>query len=252
MPDIPVALQMYTVRENCQKDFLDTLARVAAIGYDGVELAGTFDVPPDKLARRLEELNLRVVGNHTGLPALNDQFDQVVDLHRRLRANWVIVPSLPADMRGSADGFRKAAETMGKHAERLAGHGLKLAYHNHAFEFEKFDGKYGLDLLLGHPAAKAVGWESDVYWVKFGGEDPGKYIRKYAGRVPLVHLKDMTAGEEPTWAEVGLGILDFKPIFKESAPAGVAWYIVEQDRCARPPLDSARLSLASLKKWGVA
>ena len=93
--------------------------------------------------------------------------------------------------------------------------------------------------------------ELDTYWVQFGGCDPAAYVRKLAGRVPLVHVKDMTAGADRAFAEVGEGILDFKSIFAEAEKAGTEWYIVEQDSCARPPIESVAISLRNLKAMGV-
>jgi sugar phosphate isomerase/epimerase len=252
MADIPVALQMYTVRDACEKDFAATLARVAEIGYAGVELAGTYGLTPDKMAGLLGELNLRAVGNHTALAAIRDNFEEVVALHQAVGAEWVIVPSLPKEMRESADALAAAGKALGESADRLADAGLKLAYHNHAFEFETYDGKVGYDILLQSASAK-VFMELDVYWVRHAGGDPADLIRRLGPRCPLVHLKDMTPGDEPTFAEVGHGVIDFDPIFAAAAEAAARWYIVEQDRCVgRASLESAELSFQSLRRWGKA
>jgi len=95
-----------------------------------------------------------------------------------------------------------------------------------------------------------VWFAPDVYWIQFGELDPVPVIQHYAGRCPLVHLKDMTAGPTPTYAEIGEGILDVAPILAAAEAAGVERYSVEQDWTARPPLEAAALSLQHFKTWG--
>ena len=129
--------------------------------------------------------------------------------------------------------------------------GFVILYHNHAFEFEdKVDGQYGLDYLFDTIPETDIQAELDTYWVQVGGEDPVAYINKYAGRLPRLHIKDRApapADEECPFAEVGHGILDWDGIFAAAPAADVEWYVVEQDRCARSPLESARMSLEYLR-----
>ncbi|MBC7315494.1 MAG: sugar phosphate isomerase/epimerase, partial [Chloroflexi bacterium] len=98
-----------------------------------------------------------------------------------------------------------------------------------------------------------VQFEIDCYWAHYAGVDPAGLIQSLAGRFPLIHLKDMIGeGESRTFAEVGEGIIDWQPVFAASEAQGAQWYVVEQDRCARPSLESAALSLANLRRWGKA
>jgi len=147
-------------------------------------------------------------------------------------------------------GYRALADLVNRLGGRCKELGARLSYHNHAFEFEREDGEYAIDILLGNTDPDLVKFEPDVYWIKYGGADPATLIRQYAGRCPLIHLKDMTAGPTPTYAEIGEGIIDFAPIFAASEAGGAEWYIAEQDFCARPALQSAELSLKHLKEWG--
>jgi sugar phosphate isomerase/epimerase len=139
---------------------------------------------------------------------------------------------------------------MNRIGARCKAMGARLSYHNHAFEYVSFDGQLGIDLMLGACDPSLVSFEPDVYWIKVGKADPAAYIRKYSGRTPIIHLKDMTAGPTPTYAEVGEGIIDFSPIFAASEASGAEWYVVEQDFCARPALESAKVSLGHLRDWG--
>jgi sugar phosphate isomerase/epimerase len=126
--------------------------------------------------------------------------------------------------------------------------GMRLSYHNHSFEFVKFDGEYALDMLYANTSPENVLAEIDTYWVQHGGEDPAAYIRKYSGRGPILHVKDMADDEKKSFAEIGNGILDWHAIREASQQSGVEVYCVEQDVCPGDPLDSARISFQFMQK----
>ena len=252
MAKIPVALQLYTVRDETAKDFAGTVRQVAAMGYAGVEFAGTGGLSAVAMADLLAETKLQPAGAHVGLGVLESALDAEIVYHQAIGNPWIGVPALPGELRNPA-GFHQVARTMNKIGATLKNAGLRLYYHNHAFEFERMAGQRGMDILLAETDPALVGFECDVYWVHYAGDDPAGLIRAHAGRFPLIHLKDMVgAGEQRTWAEVGEGIIPFEPIFAASETQGAVWYIVEQDRCARPSLDAARMSLDNLRKWGKA
>lgn len=251
MPAKPiVALQMYTVRDESQKDFVGTLRKVAEMGYPAVQLSGTGDLSAKDLRKLLDDLGLKVAGAHVNLDALENELEQQMTYFLEVGTIDLVVPALPQARRADKNGYKQVADSMNAMGQRLKDARMRLSYHNHAFEFEKFDGEFALDLLLGWSDPEFVNWEPDVYWIKYGGQDPAAYIRKYSGRCPLVHLKDMTADASPTFAEVGEGILDWPAILKASEENDAEWYVVEQDRSARPSLEAAKLSLQHLKEWG--
>ncbi len=252
MANVPIALQLYTVRDELAKDFRGTVRKVAQIGYAGVELAGTGGLTADEMANLLAETGLKLAGSHVGLQPLESSLDEVIAYNVAIRNPYVGVPMLPREMH-NPEGFRRAASIMNSVAPTLQEAGLTLYYHNHAFEFEVVDGERGIDILLTETDPGLVKFECDVYWVHYGGDDPAKLIRDNSGRFPLIHLKDMVGvGDKRTFAEVGEGTIDFQPIFEASEAQGAAWYIVEQDICAGPSLESARISFENLKKWGKA
>ena len=252
MARIPVALQMYTVRNQLKEDFDGTFRKVGGIGYAGVELTGIGPHTAKELKAFLDDLNLKVAGCHVGLGALQGDLDRVLDENLALGNSYLVCPALPQDRRGDEGCYVETARLLNEIGAKCRTRGLRLCYHNHSFEFQKFRGKNALDVLYESSDPDLVQAEIDTYWVQHGGEDPAAYIRKYAGRCPLVHLKDMEAGEERFFAEVGEGIMDFDSIFEASEKGGVAWYIVEQDQCRRDPLDSARLSFENLRRMGKA
>lgn len=263
MAQVPVALQLYTVRDETAKDFAGTVRKVAQMGYAGVEFAGTGGLSAEAMADLLAETGLAVAGAHIGLPQfeyalvagkamLDQKMDDVIAYFQALGAKYVGVPALAREMRNPA-GFHEAAAAMNRIGAEVKSAGMTLYYHNHDFEFQVIDGQRGWDILMAELDPSLVAFEIDCYWVTYAGLDPAALIQAHAGRFPLIHLKDMTGtGDSRTFAEVGEGHIDWQPVFAASEAQGATWYVVEQDRCARPSLVSAALSLAHLRNWGKA
>lgn len=243
----PIAVQLYTLRDLTAQDMAGTLAKVAELGYEGVEFAGYGNLDILEAHRAVTGAGLKVVGNHTGFDALRNDFNKVIDDNLLLNNKYIVCPSLPGEQR-SKEGYAAFGKEMNELGARVNSAGMTLCYHNHDFEFEKFDGEYGLDLLYANSQPQLVQAELDTYWVKKGGADPVAYIRQYSGRVPLLHIKDMNA--EQGFAEVGNGSLDWPNIFAAAEDGGVTAYIVEQDVCPGDPIDSIRQSIEFLKSMG--
>jgi sugar phosphate isomerase/epimerase len=203
------------------------------------------------LKKVLGDLGLEAAGSHVGIEALESRTDEEITYCLETGTRDVIIPAMPVPWRDNEDGYRKLADAMNRIGARCQALGARLSYHNHGFEFAVFgNGQRGIDITMSRCSPDLVAFEPDVYWIKVGGADPVEYIQKYSGRTPLIHIKDMTAGPTPTYAEVGEGIIDFSPIFAASEASGAEYYVVEQDFCARPALESARVSLGHLKSWG--
>ena len=250
MSQIPIGLQLYTVRDEMAKDYRGTIRRVADIGYAGVELAGPNVLEAAELSDLLAELNLRPCGAHIALGEFENNLDAVIAYHSAIGNPYLGVPALPGELRNPA-GFRQVAATMNRVGAEVKAAGMTLYYHNHAFEFEGAAGERGLDILYGETDPELVKLEADVYWYAYAGKDPAALIGEYAGRFPLIHLKDMVGeGDDRTFAEVGAGTIDLRAVMAAAEAQGAEWFIVEQDRCAGPSLESARLSFENLRKWG--
>lgn len=246
-----VALQLYTLRDHVAKDLNGTLGKVAEMGYEGVELAGYGDLgDAEKVKRALDVSGLRLVASHVSSQDLRDDLQRVIDEALILGNKYVVCSGLFAGDR-SEDGYREFAKLCNEAGARLNSSAIQLCYHNHDFEFnEKVDGGYALDYLYENTEPALLQAELDTFWVQKGGEDPASYIRKYSGRVPLLHIKDMTKDDAKTFAEVGEGSLDWPAIFAAAEEGGTTAYIVEQDICPGEPLDSVRKSLENLKAMG--
>ncbi|MBB6734273.1 sugar phosphate isomerase/epimerase family protein [Cohnella zeiphila] len=249
MKRFPIAVQPYTVREALSRDYVGTLEKIAAIGYKGIELGpppqGTMSLDEQKAL--LDRLGLQVIGTHASFDNLDVDFEPLFDYLDRTGGRYVTV-SMKFESR---DDVLRKAERMSRIGERCRARGATFLYHNHDWEFQRYDGDYALDLILRETDPELVKLELDTYWVRKGGEDPVAFMGKLAGRCPLLHIKDMEAGEEQFFAEIGEGILDFPAIAEAAERIGTEWLVVEQDLCRRDPLDSLAISYRNLTKLGL-
>ena len=266
----PIALQLYSVRDDMEKDFYGTLEKVKALGYEGVEFAGLFGENPTKIKAKLAELKMEPISAHVPYYDMLENPAEVLKDYKEIGCKYVVVPYLTEECRPGTDGFSDTVKGIRKIGEAAKELGLQLLYHNHDFEFIKIDGEYALDILYNEVPSEFLQTEIDTCWVNVGGENPAGYIEKYTGRAPVVHLKDFVGSnnggplykligieEEETEAKeqtfefrpVGYGVQDFKAILKASEKAGASWVVVEQDNPSmeKTPLECAQMSIEYLK-----
>ena len=255
MSDTVIAAQLYTVREFTQtaKGIAETYRKVKAMGYDAVQNSGFGPIGPGEVRRMADGEGLTICATHVGFEALRDDAEAMIEMHRTLGCENVAIGGLPGDYRAEgATGltrFARDAEAVGR---RLAAAGLTFSYHNHSWEFEKYDGRLALDIIYEDSDPRYVLAELDTYWVQHGGGDPAAWIDKLADRIRLLHLKDMAMrGREQMFAEIGEGNLNWARIIESARGAGVRWYIVEQDTCERDPFESLEISLKNLQAMGL-
>jgi len=245
-----LSMQSYTVRDHLEKDLWGTLEGVCKMGLSYVEISGTSGVSATEYKKRLDDLGLSVAGNHVSLDQLENEFESIVEDNRILDNRYIILPWIGKDF--YSQGWAEVAKRLEPYGARLRDAGLVFAYHNHAFEFAPENGKPGLDVLYETADPDLVKAQIDTYWVAYGGCDPAACIRKYSGRIPIVHLKDGTlGGAEPHFLEVGQGQLDWDDILAACQEAGVEYGAVEQDTCTRDSMESARMSVDFLRGKGL-
>jgi sugar phosphate isomerase/epimerase len=274
---LPIGLQLYTVRVELAKDFKGTLAQVAAIGYQEVEVTPFYHQKPAELKQAIEAAGLKAPSGHCGAEQLAGDVGALITSFREAGLQYMIC-SFPASRPGKAqpmsrvagkphepsfdaDDYRWMAEIFNRTGEKCQQAGLQFGYHAHNLDFKTFDDQPALDQLMHNTDPKLVQLELDCYWVARAGRDPVDYLKRYAGRVPLLHIKDMKAGLKPTtsiveggdhgFIEVGRGSIEWKQIFAAAREAGVKHYFVEQDTCDGPPMESARISYQFLKELQV-
>lgn len=270
---LPVALQLYTVRDEMQADFEGTLRKVKELGYAGVEFAGLFDHSASQVKALCAEIGLVPISAHVPLDDMVADPNGVLSAYAEIGCKYVVVPYLTEERRPGTEGWAKTIEDIRTACEAAKALGMTMLYHNHDFEFIKVDGEYALDILYSSVPADLLQTEIDTCWVNVGGKNPAEYVIKYSGRAPVVHLKDFvmkgkggklyeligieddddTAEEGSfSFAPVGSGCQDMPAILKASVEAGAEWVIVEQDRPAEghTPIESAQLSREYLKSLG--
>jgi sugar phosphate isomerase/epimerase len=251
---VKIAAQTYTIREflKTPADIAASLERLAKIGYRFVQLSGMGEIPTAELKDILDSNGLACIATHVGYPAIIEQTEQIIEHHVGLGCSITAVGYLPDELH-NLEGAVKFAKDMDAAGSKLKTAGISLGYHNHKFEFEKFDGKLLMDHIFDNCDRQNVFAEIDTYWVHHGGADPAAWIRKFANHIPLVHFKDFGIIEDKVaMLEVGEGNLNWPDIIAACGEAGVEYAAIEQDDCnGRDPFESLEISFENCKAMGL-
>lgn len=260
MSDTVLAAQLYTVRgfTQSQAGLARSLEKVAAIGYRAVQVSAIGDIPDAEVKRMADDNGLTICNTHISYDRLCNALDSVIEQHKLWDCRHVAIGGMPNEFRGSEDGFKRFADIANDIGEKLSAAGLSFSYHNHSFELIKFGERSGLDIIFDDTDKRFLQAELDTYWLQHGGADPVVWIDRMAGRMPVVHLKDMVMlaaedGQRPeqAMAEVGEGNMNFPGILAACRRAGVEWYAVEQDICQCDPFESLAMSYHNLRELGL-
>nr|WP_170312404.1 sugar phosphate isomerase/epimerase [Paenibacillus sacheonensis] len=248
-----VGLQLYTLRDQTETDFLGTIRKVAEMGYTAVEFAGYYNTPAKELKALLDELGLEAPSAHIGLnfgepEKISADLDKQIEYAKELGLKYIVTPWAPLPENPTLDDVNKLAGILEAAGKQVKEAGLQYGYHNHDFEFKQVDGKPVIDWLLEKVSAEFLIAEFDLGWVHMGGQTPVDYVTRYAGRVPLAHFKDFGQGRSDT--EVGKGVVDLKSVLKVAEQVGIAYFIVEQEEFEKSSLESAKMSLAFFRENG--
>ncbi len=269
-----IGLQVYSIRDEAAKDFATSMKRVKEMGYDGVELAGTYGLSAEEIKSVLDEVGLELVSAHIPLGEMENDPDGVFAFYRTIGCRFAAVPWLEDARRPGTPRFEETVASIRKLGAKAREYGIQLLYHNHDFEFVKIDGEYALDILYNTIEPECLQTEIDTCWVGVAGVDPATYIRQYAGRAPIVHLKDYymekDADKEGMYELIGVekkanarasfelrcvghGMQSFPGIIAAAKEAGAGWVIVEQDRPSQglTPMECADISRKYLRSIGL-
>jgi sugar phosphate isomerase/epimerase len=251
-----LGVQLYTVRNTIGKDPVGVLRRIQQIGYKEIEAtyATLATVSPV-----LKQTNLRPVSVHIDegiFMGEGSKLDEALASAKNLGFKFAVVPYIAPEHRGGPEMFKALAEKLNKFGEKAKSNGMRLCYHNHAFEYQNFNGTTGLEMLMSATDKNLVGLELDIFWVSVAGHNPIDLLKQYSGRVPLVHLKDKSKNftevqynekvPKDTFKEVGNGSIDIAAVLKAAEAEGAEHYFVEQDQTSGDPLDSLALSYKNL------
>lgn len=249
---LPIAVQLYSVRNDCAKDFDAALAQLAKMGFEGVEFAGyhSYSGKPKELRKKLDELNLKVAATHIGTGTLRgDAFKQTVEFHQTIGCKFLIVPGDPDFT--NPEKSKTLAETFNLIAATLKPLGMSCGYHNHTGEFKKDGDKTFWD-LFAERTSKDVILQQDCGWSVAAGQDPVVLMKRYPGRMKTTHFKPTVIGGDKTkkailgqdsvdWAAVLAGCIEF---------GGTEWITVEQETYpdGKSPMECTEMSLQGMKK----
>lgn len=258
-----LGLQLYSVREDLEKDFLGTLKKVKAMGYEGGELAGLYGKSGKEVREMFKEADLIPISAHVAYQDLMVDIEETVKTYNEIGCKYIAIPYLPEELRFGTEKYPEVVANIKKIGEVCNKYGIVLLYHNHDFEFVKTEnGEYALDALYNEVSADLLKTEIDTCWVNVAGENPSEYVRKYTGRAPVVHLKDFVGernknmykligidSEEKEvkntfeYRPLGYGKQDVQALVDAAKDAGASWIIAEQDE---PSMGKARLECAEM------
>ena len=263
-----LGFQLYSVRDDMAADFLGTLKKVKAMGFEGGEMAGWHGYSAKEVKAMFEEADLTPISAHGAYQDLMPEIEGLVKDYSYIGWKYIVIPYLPEDLRYGTEKYPEVVEGIKKIGEVCNKYGITLLYHNHDFEFAKTEsGEYVLDALYNEIGTDLLKTEIDTCCVNVGGENPSAYVRKYTGRAPVVHLKDFVgsksqnmykligieSNEEESntfeYRPLGYGVQNVQEIVDAARDAGAEWIIAEQDSpsMGKTPLECAQMSIDYMK-----
>jgi sugar phosphate isomerase/epimerase len=274
---LPVAVQVYGLRDLLEKtpeNFKNVMTKVKEMGYDGVELAGLYGLEPEYVRDTLKEIGLVPISAHVPFADMMDDLDKVIKDYSTIGVKYLVMPYMAEEYRpANPEGFKKFLPLLNQVGEKIHAAGMTFLYHNHDFEFVKLDnGKWGYDEMFDSIPHDNLMSELDTCWCDVATHEPVEFIKKYTGRIPVVHFKDyIKKGEVKNmykligieteddgtdtgyfgFRPIGFGQMIWEPILDASIEAGANWVVVEQDEHYElDPLEAARRSREYLKILG--
>jgi sugar phosphate isomerase/epimerase len=240
------AAQVYTVRNfmKTPPERAASLKRIRKIGYRGVEVGGMSPTDQEELLRVLDGEGLACVGIHEQGEQILLEPQRVADSLRKLKCRHAVYPHPTGINLDSVASVKEFAAKLNASGKALQEAGLVLCYHNHAIEFHRLEGRTVLEIIYAETDARYLKAQLDTYWVQYGGGSPLEWCQRMKNRLPLLHLKDFGVNDknQPTYAEVGRGNLNWKKIIPAAEKNGCEWFIVEQDICPGDAFDSLKIS----------
>jgi len=244
---IPIALQLYSVRDDCTNDFVGTLKKVSEMGYEGIEFAGYYGKNATDLKKILDDFDIKVAGTHTGIDTLlGENLKKTVEFNSVLGNKFLIVPGLPEEYIKTKEAVIKTANLFNEISEKLKPYKMKVGYHNHWIEFKPINGETIWDIFFSN-TNKDVIMQVDTGNCMKGGGNPVKILEKYPGRALTVHLKEFSSKNDKAILEEG--DVEWDKILNLCETTGrTKWYIIEQESYAYSPIKCVELCLMNLKR----
>lgn len=235
----PLGLQLYSLRADFTKNPMEGLKLTKGFGFKIVELAGTYNMSPEKFKTVLDEHGLTAISGHFGFEKFRDDIEGVAKDAKALGLKYAGCAWVPHKDEFDDEELKETVRVFNAAGAALAKHGIRFFYHCHGFEFRPTaDGETYMDKIIKQTDPKNVAFEMDVFWVVHPGHDPVKWLEKYAGRWELMHVKDMRKGTESNFkggtdvkndVAIGTGKMDWAAILKTAQKTGVKYYFIEDE-----------------------
>ena len=258
-----LGVQAYTFRDayngkNANEKALENVFTcLKSLGYDEIQTDSFGIFSPHTFARLAHDAGLEIVGTFNDYDEMIKDPEEIMRLHREvIKSNLMGVAGLPDPARESKEELFKFIDTYNQLGDKVKPYGFKLIYHNHHFEFVRFDnGKTIMDYLYEGLNPETISFCLDTHWVQRAGGNPTTWIEKLANRIDILHLKDMAVIRDannviqPLITEIGNGNIDFDSVIAAAEKGNVKYYCVEQDTCPGDPMDSLKISAEYLKRY---
>ena len=247
--NIPVGLELYSVRDELQKDLLGTVRSVAKMGYQCVEFyAPYYDWTLDyarQVRQELDALGLRCYSTHNGSEALKPEgIQKAIELNQVIGARYIVLAH-PGEVK-DADGWKRVADLLNQANHTLSAHGLRAGYHNHDAEWRPVAGKRPIEILAEN-TDKSVMMQLDVGTCLEAGSDPVAWVQANPGRIRSMHLKDWSP-QKGYKVLFGEGVAPWKNLLAAAESQGaIEFYLIEQEGSDYPQLETAQRCLTNFR-----
>ena len=252
MKKFKIGIQLYSLREQMERDFEGTLKKVSEIGYDCVEFAGYYDYSAEEIKQMLDKYGLTAPSVHQHHEYFLENCQEKMDFLKTLGVKYITFPGVWLEGLKANPEYPQVIKDINYVCDMAKKNGFEVLYHNHAHEFVEFEGKYNLEWLIEDAGVMP---ELDVCWARFAGLNPAEYMLKYKDRMPVVHMKDFTYNEDkssPVMRPLGDGEVDVASVLKSADEIGSDYLIVEQDNATDANIfEDIEKSYKYLKELGV-
>ena len=224
---------LFILREECAKDLMIVLEKLAQIGYEGIEFLGFFGHKPSTIKNKLDSCGLKAIGNHVAFEEFSGNISKVIDEHKEIGCGYITVGAPGVDGMPGGENYARTIEIFEKLGEAMNAAGMKLLYHNHAEELKaKVNGKTILENIFDDTRSDLLYCEPDLGWISIGGENPAYYLEKYKDRCPVIHFKDyIDTSDSFLFRPTGYGVVNNAELYALSLACNPEWYIMDHD-CA--------------------
>lgn len=238
-----IALQLWSIQEECKKDFEHALRQVKAFGYDGVEFAGYYGKSAEEVKTLIDELGLEIAGSHVPYDNLREDVEATLDFEEKIGNKRVIVPYASFSTLTEWEEFIEQMKVLSK---ETSARGMTLYYHNHSHELLEIPDTDVLDLLARE--VDDLKLEVDLYWLTHAGVDVKAWIEAHKTTIGLFHMKDKQMEPEES-TELGSGVLPLADYVEFSKELSLPWLVVEQEAFQKySPMEAAKINVAKLKE----